>query len=108
MSTVDIEGQVIENTIVFALNDTADDHNVPSMSMGQTKDGANIMAKAVFADQESAELMADFMNEKAGQSNRFQIVMVELWRPTDIELYARRKARELVKENNTPKLILPG
>lgn len=106
MTDVNNSGTLIENTIVFAINDTADGHNVPSMSMGQTKDGHTLMAKAVFADQDSAERMADFMNEQSGTSNRFTVVMVELWRPTDIEVYARKRAREIEKEQKQPKIIL--
>ena len=97
-----------ETTLMYAIDDTGAGHNVPSMPMGQTEEGKTILAKAVFADQESADLMASFMDKQANQEGRFEVVMVELWRPTDIEIEIRRRVREKVKEENTPKLIIPG
>lgn len=102
------DGTLVQNTIVFALNDTSNGHDVPSMSMGTTADGFTLMAKAVFADQESAERMADHMNSVSGCKDRFTIVLVELWRPTDVELYARQRAREINKEQKEVKIILPN
>lgn len=97
-----------ETTLMFAINDTADGHNVPSMPMGQTEDGTTLLAKAVFADQTSADKMAEFMNSQPGAGKgRFEVVMVELWRPTDIEILVRERIRQH-EANKGPKLILPG
>ncbi|WBF77892.1 hypothetical protein W70_48 [Escherichia phage W70] len=95
-----------ETTLVFAIRDNDAGHNIPSMSMGQTEDGKTIVAKAVFADQESADLMASHMNKQPGaHENRFDVVIVELWRPTDIELYVRDRLRQAEKEKG-PKIQL--
>jgi len=107
VTDIDNGGTLIENTIVFALNDTSDGHNVPSMGMGTTADGFTLMAKAVFANQESADRMAEFMNKQSGCTDRFAVVMVELWRPTDIELYVRDRLRKAAAEKG-PQIILPG
>lgn len=94
-------------TLVYAIRDNDAGHNIPSMSMGQTADGKNIVAKAVFADKESADLMAAHMNTQPGcHENRFEVLIVELWRPTDIELYVRQRLRDKEKEDNTPKIQL--
>lgn len=108
MTDINNGGTLIEKTIVFAINDLFNGHEVPSMSMGTTADGFTLMAKAVFADSESADRMAEHMNSKAGHDKRFEVVMVELWRPTDIEIYARKRAREINKEQKEVKLILPN
>ena len=95
-------------TLMFAIDDTAAGHNVPSMSLGQTDDGHAITVKAVFADEDSAKLMANHMDKQPGAHiGRFQVVPVELWRPTDIEVYVRERIRESKKEEG-PKLVLPG
>lgn len=97
-----------ETTLMYAIDDTAGGHNVPSMPMGQTEDGHTIVAKAVFADQESALRMAAFMDSQPGShEGRFAVVTVELWRPTDIEIYVRKRIREAEAEKG-PKIILPG
>lgn len=94
-------------TLVFAIRDNDAGHNIPSMSMGQTADGKNIVAKAVFADKTSADLMAEHMNSQLGaHPNRFEVVIVELWRPTDIELYVRQRLRDEAKADATPKIQL--
>jgi hypothetical protein len=96
------------STLMYAIDDTAAGHNVPSMPMGQTEDGHTIMAKAVFADEESATLMANHMDKQPGaHPGRFQVVPVEVWRPTDIEILIRERIRE-AKKGEGPKLILPG
>lgn len=97
-----------ETTLMYAIDDTAAGHNVPSMPMGQTEDGHTILAKAVFADKESAERMAIFMDGQPGAfEGRFEVVMVELWRPTDIEIHVRNRIRE-AEAAKGPKIILPG
>lgn len=95
-------------TLMYAIDDTANGHNVPSLPLGQTDDGATILAKAVFADEESANLMAGHMDKQPGaHPGRFQVVPVEIWRPTDIEIYVRDRIRES-KKGEGPKLIIPG
>lgn len=97
-----------ETTLMYAIDDTAGGHNVPSMPMGKTKEGEEILAKAVFADKASADLMASFMDGQPGAfAGRFQVVIVELWRPTDIEIYVRQRLRE-AEAAKGPKLIVPG
>lgn len=93
------------STFMFAINDLADGHNIPSMPMGQTAEGVQLLAKAVFADEDSATTMAAFMDQKAGQVGRFEVVLVELWRPTDIEIYVRQRIRESKKDDG-PKIQL--
>lgn len=95
-------------TFMFAIDDTAAGHNVPSMSLGQTDDGHAITVKAVFADEDSAKLMANHMDKQPGaHPGRFEVVPVEVWRPTDIELYVRERIREHEKGKG-PKLLIPG
>lgn len=97
----------VGTTLMYTINDLSNGHNVPSMPMGQTEEGKTIMAKAVFADKESADLMASFMDKQSGQDGRFEVVIVELWRPTDIEIYVRQRIRE-AEADKGPKLIVPG
>lgn len=95
------------STLMFAIDDTAGGHNVPSLPLGQTDDGHTILSKAVFADEDSAKLMANHMDNQPGaHPGRFQVVPVEIWRPTDIEIYVRDRIRESKKAEG-PKLILP-
>lgn len=95
-------------TLMFAIDDTAAGHNVPSMPLGTTDAGDTILAKAVFADEPSAQLMATHMDKQPGAfPGRFAVVPVEIWRPTDIEIYVRERLREAKKEEG-PKLVLPG
>lgn len=99
------------SSTMFAINDTFDGHNVPSLSLGETAEGMTLWAKAVFADELSANSLKDFMNKQAGHESRFEVVMVEIWRPTDIELHVRNRIREAEKKKedaNAPKLILPN
>lgn len=97
-----------ETTLMYAIDDTAGGHNVPSMPMGKTKDGEDIVAKAVFADKQSADLMAQFMDQQPGAfDGRFRVEIVELWRPTDIEIYVRQRLRE-AKAAEGPKIIVAG
>lgn len=96
------------STLMYAIDDTAAGHNVPSLPLGQTEDGHAITAKAIFADEESAKLMANHMDKQPGaHPGRFQVQVVEIWRPTDIELYVRERLRDAKKEEG-PKLIVPG
>lgn len=95
------------SSLMYAINDTFDGHNVPSLSLGETADGETLWGKAVFADETSAVRMKDFMNTQAGHESRFEVVTVEIWRPTDIELHVRDRLRQAEKEKG-PKLILPG
>lgn len=98
----------VGTTLMFAINDVANGYNVPSMPMGQTEDGKTLLAKAVFADKESADKMASFMDKQPGAfEGRFEVVVVELWQPTDIEIYVRQRIREAEKAKG-PKLIVPG
>lgn len=99
---------VVENTIVYVINDLAAGHTIPSMPMGETAEGTTLVAKAVFANEESANLMAAFMDQQANQAGRFEVTAVEIWRPTDIEKYVRERIRQHDKEKNAPKLIIPG
>lgn len=93
---------------MFAIDDTSAGHNVPSMPLGQTEDGYTILAKAIFANEDSARLMANHMDKQPGAHiGRFEVVPVEMWKPTDIELYVRERIRE-DKKNEGPKLIVPG
>lgn len=95
-------------TLMFAIDDTSAGHNVPSLPLGETEDGHTIMAKAVFADEDSAKLMASHMDKQPGAfPGRFNVVAIELWRPTDIEVYVRERIRESKKDEG-PKLVLPG
>lgn len=95
-------------TLMYAIDDTAAGHNVPSMPLGQTEDGNTILAKAVFADEASATLMANHMDKQPGaHPGRFQVQVVEIWRPTDIEILVRERIRE-AKKGEGPKLIVPG
>lgn len=95
-------------TLMFAIDDTAAGHNVPSLSLGQTEDGNTLLCKAVFANESSAVQMANHMDKQPGaHPGRFQVVVVEVWRPTDIEIYVRERIREHEKGKG-PKLIVPG
>lgn len=96
-----------ETTLMYAIDDTCAGHNVPSVPLGDTEDGKTIVMKAVFADEDSAKRMASHLDSQAGQEGRFVPVMVELWRPTDIELLVRKRIREH-EESKGPKLIIPG
>lgn len=94
-------------TLMFAIDDTDAGHNVPSMTLGKTESGEDIFAKAVFPDEQSAQMMASFMNSRPGaHPERFQVVAVELWRPTDIEIYVRDRIRD-AEDKKGPKLVLP-
>lgn len=105
---MELTNNVGGTTLMYAIDDTSAGHNVPSMSLGQTDDGHPIVVKAVFADEDSAKLMANHMDKQPGAHiGRFQVVAVELWRPTDIEVYVRERIRES-KKGEGPKLVLPG
>ncbi|QYC52595.1 hypothetical protein [Salmonella phage SSBI34] len=93
------------STLLFAINDTQEGHNVPSLSLGETSEGLTLWAKAVFADEASANEMKAFMNIQSECPGRFEVVVVELWRPTDIEKYVRERIRESEKEKG-PKIQL--
>ena len=95
-------------TLMFAIDDKDAGHNIPSLPIGNTGEGKAIMAKAVFADRESAVLMVEHLNTMPGtHPERFEVQVVEVWRPTDIELHVRERIRQHEKEKG-PKLILPG
>lgn len=93
-------------SLVYAVIDTQNGGNVPSMPLGETEDGKGLVAKAVFSDGESADAMAGYLDNKVSAEGRFKVEIVELWRPTDIEVYARKRIRESEKDKG-PKLILP-
>lgn len=96
------------STLMYAIDDTAGGHNIPSMPLGQTEDGDTILAKAIFANEESASRMAAHMDKQPGAfPGRFEVRVVEMWRPTDIEIYVRERIREAQKGEG-PKLIVPG
>lgn len=96
------------STLMYAINDTAGGNNVPSLPLGQTADGDTITAKAVFADELSANLMVKNLEGQPGSHpGRFEVQVVEVWRATDIELYVRERIREHEKGKG-PKLIIPG
>lgn len=96
----------VGTSLVYTVIDTQNGGNVPSMPLGKTEDGKDLVAKAVFSDEDSAGAMAGYLNNKASAEGRFKVEIVELWRPTDIEIYARKRIREYEKDKG-PKLILP-
>lgn len=93
-------------SLVYAVIDTQNGGNIPSMPLGKTEGGKELVAKAVFSDKDSTEAMVGYLDNKASAEGRFKVEIVELWRPTDIEIYVRKRIRESEKEKGQ-RLILP-
>lgn len=98
--------QDASTTFMYAVNDTHDGLNVPTVPLGEMENGKTILMKAVFVDKDSADAVANHMDKQANHPGRFEVVMVELWRPTDIEIYVRNRIRQEKEKENTPKIII--